>query len=111
MTVRDLLVNTKSAASANGADGAASTDEFVRVFMMPGMGHCAGGAGPDQADFMAHITSWVEKDDAPVRITARKLEGGKEPMSRPICAYPRVPRYQGRGDPNDEANFACEEGR
>jgi feruloyl esterase len=95
------------AGKATGGDGRAFTDEYLRLFMMPGMGHCRGGAGPDQADFMAAIAGWVEEDRAPARIAARKEADGKVVMTRPICPHPQVARYRGRGDTNDERSFEC----
>jgi feruloyl esterase len=95
------------AGKATGGDGKAFTDEYLRLFMMPGMGHCRGGAGPDQADFMAAIAAWVEKDEAPERIVARKLQDGQVTMTRPVCPHPQAARYRGRGDANDERNFEC----
>jgi hypothetical protein len=29
-------------------------------------------------------------------------------MTRPLCPYPQVAKYNGTGDPNDSASFACE---
>jgi len=75
--------------------------------MMPGMGHCRGGNGPDQADWMSVISGWVEKGKAPESITARKMQDGKVVTTRPLCAYPQAARYKGKGDPNDAANFEC----
>ena len=95
------------AAKATGADGQAHTDEYLRLFMMPGMGHCRGGTGPDQADFMGAITAWVEQGQSPATITARKVEDGDVTMTRPLCPHPQVARYRGRGDPNDARNFEC----
>jgi len=95
------------AAKATGGDGKAFTDDYLRLFMMPGMGHCAGGVGPDQADWMGTIAGWVEKGTAPTRIVARKQEEGKVVMTRPLCPHPQVARYKGTGDANDERNFEC----
>jgi Tannase and feruloyl esterase len=95
------------AAKATGKDGRAFTDEYLRLFMMPGMGHCRGGNGPDQADFMGAIASWVEGGQAPTEITARKEVDGKVTMTRKLCPHPQVARYKGRGDTNDEGSFEC----
>lgn len=95
------------AAKATGEDGAAYTDEYVRLFMMPGVGHCRGGAGPDRADFMSALVAWVEEGKAPERIVASKVESGEVTMTRPLCPHPQVAKYAGSGDPNDERNFQC----
>lgn len=95
------------ASKATGGNGAALTDEYLRLFMLPGVGHCRGGAGPDQADWMAALAGWVEKGEKPARITARSERDGKVVMTRPLCPHPQVARYRGRGDTNDAASFEC----
>jgi feruloyl esterase len=75
--------------------------------MMPGMGHCRGGNGPDDADWMGTISNWVEHGLPPDVITARKLQDGKVTMTRPLCPHPQAARYKGKGDTNDAANFEC----
>ncbi len=95
------------AAKATGEDGAAFTDDYLRLFMMPGVGHCRGGVGPDQADFMSALVAWVEEGKAPERIVASRVENGETTMSRPLCPHPQVGQYAGSGDPNDARNFAC----
>jgi feruloyl esterase len=89
---------------ATGTDGTAFTDEYVRLYMMPGMGHCRGGVGPDQADFISSIVDWVENDEAPTTIIATKADGS---VTRPLCPHPQVATYR-RGDVNDPASFVCE---
>jgi feruloyl esterase len=95
------------AGKATGADGKAATDEYLKLFMMPGMGHCSGGTGPDQADWMTTISNWVEKGQAPARVVASKVDAGKTVMTRPLCAHPQVAQYKGKGDTNDEKSFEC----
>ena len=86
-------------------------DDWMRLFLMPGVGHCGGGVGPDQADFLGAIERWREKGEAPAQITATRTAGrgaGAGPaMSRPLCPHPQVARYKGSGSTNDAANFAC----
>jgi feruloyl esterase len=76
----------------------------VRLFMAPNVGHCAGGRGPDQFDALMAIDAWVTTGTAPDMLLATKA---KPPMTRPLCAYPKVARYKGSGDINDAANFVC----
>ena len=94
----------EQAVTANGPDG----EDFMRLFMIPGMTHCAGGAGPDQHDPLSAIIDWVEADKAPAQMIARKIENGQVTRSRPLCPYPEVARYDGRGSIDDAANFTCE---
>lgn len=75
----------------------------VRLFLSPGVEHCAGGPGLDQFDAVAALDAWVQSGKAPhVLLTAKD----KPKMSRPVCAYPALPRYQG-GDPGNAASFEC----
>ena len=89
---------------ATGGNGAAFTDEYARLYMMPGMGHCRGGAGPDQADFMSSLVDWVENGEAPERIIASRRDGS---LTRPLCPHPQVAVHEG-GDANDAASYRCE---
>jgi hypothetical protein len=93
-------------AKANG--GLAEARKFARLFMVPGMGHCRGGVGPDQFDMLAELENWVEKDFTPDAIPAtRPARNGLPALGRPLCPYPSVERYIGQGDTNDAANFVC----
>jgi feruloyl esterase len=82
-------------------------DDWMRLFLLPGVGHCGGGPGPDQADFMAAIERWRESGAAPDRIPAAHVAGNRIDMTRPLCAYPQVARFKGTGSTNDAANFVC----
>ena len=93
-------------AAANG--GLAAVDQWSRVYMVPGMGHCQGGeATLDSFDMLSPIVEWVESDTAPTGIVAT---GSSMPgVSRPLCPYPQHPHYNGSGDMNSAANFTCKE--
>lgn len=85
-----------------------SQDAWMRLFLMPGVGHCGGGVGPDQADFLGALEAWRESGIAPDRIIAtRRPRNGLNEMSRPLCRYPQVARYSGTGSTNDAMNFTC----
>ena len=85
----------------------AETQDFFRLFMVPGMGHCRGGPGPDRFDGLTALEQWVEEAVAPERIIASKLEDGEVVRTRPLCPYPQVARWNGTGSTDDAANFAC----
>ncbi len=95
----------EQAVAANGPNGR----DFMRLFMVPGMAHCGGGVGPDQNDAVTAVIDWVEKDTAPDAIVARKIVDGDVKRSRPLCPYPEVARYKGRGSPDDASSFECRE--
>jgi feruloyl esterase len=87
--------------------GVAQTENSMRLFAMPGMGHCMGGAGCDTFDKLGELDKWVETGRAPERIVASKVDGGKVVRTHPLCAYPAVARYKGTGSTDDAANFVC----
>ena len=83
-------------------------DDWMRLFLMPGMGHCRGGVGPDQADFLGALEKWREAGQAPAQITAsRAASQGRTEMTRPLCPYPQVAKYTGSGSTDDAKNFMC----
>jgi Tannase and feruloyl esterase len=84
-----------------------SNAEWVRLFMVPGMGHCGGGEGPNTFDMMAPLESWVERGSVPDRIVASRINAGKTERTRPLCAYPQVARYSGAGSIDAAASFVC----
>ena len=81
--------------------------DFARMFMLPGVLHCAGGPGPDQADWAAVIDGWVDKGHAPERVIASKMAKGSTTRTRPLCVYPQRAVYSGTGGIDDEKNFVC----
>ena len=83
------------------------TGDFLRLFMVPGMGHCRGGAGPSDFDPLSALDLWVTKGVAPDRIVATRSTNGATDRSRPLCPYPQVARWKGSGSTDDAANFAC----
>ncbi len=85
----------------------AAVADYARLFMLPGVLHCGGGAGPDVVDWPAAIADWVEHGKAPERLVARKISNGAPTRSRPVCAYPRHAEYKGSGSTGDEGNFVC----
>jgi feruloyl esterase len=94
-------------AVARKMGGYDKTRDFFRLFMAPGMGHCAGGPGPNQIDALTALENWVEKGVAPETLLATKSTGGKVERTRPLCPYPQVARYKGTGSIDDAASFSC----
>jgi feruloyl esterase len=104
--------------------GAGRTRSFVRLYMVPGMQHCSGGAapnsfgqgGPPQGDPRSNIAAslerWVEDGVAPGPIVATLYKTGTNPASgivrtRPLCPYPQVAKWNGTGSADEAANFTC----
>ncbi|MDE3105736.1 MAG: tannase/feruloyl esterase family alpha/beta hydrolase, partial [Acidobacteriota bacterium] len=99
----DLVRYYRELEAANG--GRQRTQEFARLFLVPGMNHCSGGPALDNFDALGTLQQWVEQDKAPARIvaTGRAFPG----RSRPLCPYPQYAQYDGKGNPEDAASFAC----
>jgi feruloyl esterase len=85
----------------------AKQDDWMRLYMEPGMGHCGGGIGPDQFNKMGVIERWRESGQAPEAIPASHVTGSTVDMTRPLCPYPQEAVYKGVGSTNDAANFSC----
>ena len=106
--------------------GIATTEDFFRLFMVPGMTHCMGGPGAnafgqifglpalkDDADHsvVRALERWVEDGNVPERIIATKYlnespEQGVE-ATRPLCPYPQVSFYPGSGNPLSAQYYEC----
>jgi feruloyl esterase len=84
---------------------------FYRLFMAPGMAHCSGGPGPNSFDMQAALEQWVQRGIAPEEVLATHSTNGVVDRLRPLCPYPKVAVYKGKGDTNDAANFACRDPR
>jgi feruloyl esterase len=76
----------------------------TRLFLAPGVYHCRGGPGADQLNLLTALDHWVEHGQAPSTLTATREDGA---LTRPVCAYPALPRYKGQGDPNSADSFVC----
>jgi feruloyl esterase len=104
--------------------GARETDAFVKLYMVPGMQHCAGGPGPDsfgqngptqnadpQHNIQSALEQWVEKAIAPSSIIAAKYGTDESQMrtnmTRPLCPYPQAAMWTGTGSTDDAVNFVC----
>ena len=110
-----------AAAVNHGRTDLGQTREFYRLFMVPGMQHCGGGAGADtfgaaisatpadtQHSLELSLEQWVEKGAAPGTIIATKYGPNRTiNMTRPLCPYPQSLKYDGTGDTNSAASFVC----
>jgi feruloyl esterase len=101
-----------------------ATQDFYRLFMVPGMSHCAGGIGATSFgnvpfgphdlghDVVSALEQWVEKGVAPNQIIATGFVGGDPTKgvetTRPLCPYPEEAMYKGTGDTNTATSFTCQ---
>jgi feruloyl esterase len=91
----------------NSISALRDTKEFYRLFMVPGMQHCAGGPGTTRFDALTALEQWVEQNKAPEQILAAHVAAGQIDRTRPLCAYPQEAKYKGAGSTDDAANFTC----
>jgi pimeloyl-ACP methyl ester carboxylesterase len=95
-------------------------EDFVRLYELPGMGHCSGGPATDQADFITPLVAWVEQSAAPRSVVASARGAGNvggvnaevpavwaANRTRPLCPYPSVAFYKGSGDVESASSFEC----
>jgi feruloyl esterase len=87
--------------------GTAKIADSIRLFMVPGMGHCEGGEGPNRFDTVSAIERWVETGKTPDQILASHTSNGTVDRTRPLCPYPQVATYKGTGSTDDATNFVC----
>jgi hypothetical protein len=106
--------------------GAKRLSQSARLFLAPGMMHCAGGPGPDvlnsasgglrvplpdaDYDLFRALVEWREKGRAPDAVIATKYSGDGTAgirLQRPVCAYPRQARYAGSGSTAAASSFTC----
>jgi feruloyl esterase len=125
----DKVIDAQGRGKASGVSrGAADrqaleqTQKFFRLFLAPGVGHCAGGPGPNEFgqrggdgdaehDIVVALEQWVEKGVAPARLVATKFADDDRAkaakMTRPLCPFPAVAKYDGKGSTDTAASFTC----
>lgn len=90
-------------------------DDAARLFMLPGVAHCAGGHGPDVIDYIEELDRWSGSGEAPERIVLTKYDTpfalvglpANALRTKPVCAWPKSAHYKGTGAIDDEASFVC----
>jgi feruloyl esterase len=100
----------------------ADAQKDARLFMMPGMGHCGGGPGPNEWDKLPVLTKWVEDGQVPDYIVAVHRSSTRDEQTpgpvtneRKLCPYPEKAVYSGpsggQNDPKNwkQENFTCRE--
>jgi len=87
--------------------GRDDTRRAVRLYMVPGMIECNGGPGTDTFDLLGVMRRWVEQKQAPQEVLASRVEHGKVIRTRPLCPYPQVATYSGRGSTDAASSFTC----
>jgi feruloyl esterase len=85
--------------------GRKQTDEFFRLFLVPGVHHCGGGPGLVEFDALTALEQWVEHGQAPEQLIASRSNAGVIERSRPVYPYPVLARYSGSGDAKNASSF------
>jgi len=103
--------------------GREATSAFARLFMVPGMDHCALGGGAWSVDFLSYLDEWADEGKAPDQLVAHRpilpsdpaaafARIGRYPVpapeiefSRPLYPYPQRYHYKGKGDTSQESSF------
>jgi feruloyl esterase len=115
-SVEDTVTWYRGVDRRSGGDA----ESFVRLYRVPGMGHCSGGPAADQFDLVSPLVAWVERGQAPGSVVAQARGAGNAggvnaevpagwaaDRTRPLCPYPTVARYTGRGDIDRATSFRC----
>lgn len=105
-----LVETTKLRERTDAATSLKATQKSARLFMVPGMGHCSGGPGPDSFDGVGALDAWVNDGVAPEKLIASHVVNGAATFSRPLCPYPQEAEYTGAGDRNQATNWVCASG-
>jgi feruloyl esterase len=88
--------------------GIKATQDFYRLYMVPGLDHCQGGVGATEIDYLAALELWVEQGKAPGALIAKGRETDAAGLRRPVYAYPARAKYLRRRDPYDPSSFVAE---
>ena len=112
--------DTETWYQALDAENNGNAADFAQFYPVPGMGHCRGGQSTDQFDMLTPLVAWVEKGEKPQQVIAAargagNLGGVNEELpaswsatrTRPLCPYPEVATYSGKGDVENANSFFC----
>jgi hypothetical protein len=86
--------------------GQSAVDAFARYYEVPGYGHAVSSQFNATWDSLTALDAWVEGGVAPANQVTRDTVGVPG-RTRPLCDYPKWPRYNGSGDVNAAASFSC----
>jgi len=105
-SARDTLNYYRDMAAEHG--GLARVSRWSKLYLVPGMGHCRGGERAlDTFNMLPALVEWVESGVEPRKITAWSSSASE--TRRPLCPYPGVSQYRGKGDINLASSFECRE--
>jgi feruloyl esterase len=85
--------------------GRKQTEEFFRLFLVPGVHHGGGGPGLTDFDALTALENWVEKGAAPEKLITCRSSNAIVQGCRPVFPYPVLAHYAGKGDPKQADSF------
>jgi feruloyl esterase len=110
------------------AGGDAQTQQFLRMYNIPGMAHSSQGRAStvsgnnnvvpmpmlpgnanqnptrEQDPLFSALVDWVESGQAPEQMVIRSRDNG---TAYPICVYPKKTTWNGSGSAKEVANYSC----
>jgi len=108
----DILVSTRATQAyyqrLQAQMGHAAVHSFVRYYEVPGFGHAVSTDFNAGWDSLTALENWAEQGTAP-QAQVVSDSAGVPGRTRPLCDYPKWPRYKGSGDINLAASFSCTE--
>ncbi|KAF2848709.1 tannase-domain-containing protein [Plenodomus tracheiphilus IPT5] len=87
--------------------GAHRVDDYFRLFLAPGLGHCGGGIGAQLKDPLGALVDWVEHDTPPETLDAEMIDSEGELVTKDICAWPAKSKYMGIGNAKRASSWSC----
>ncbi|GID66889.1 tannase [Actinoplanes cyaneus] len=87
--------------------GNTEVNDFYRLFLLPGVDHCAGGTGPQAVDPLGALVTWVEKGRTPATLATATTNADGKAVTRNACPFPQMARYTGHGDTASAASYRC----
>jgi hypothetical protein len=108
--VHDVLVSTRATEQyyqrLQSRLGLAEVDSFVRYYEIPGFGHAVSTTFNATWDSLTALEQWAEHDVAPANQVV--TDSFRTPTrNRPLCDYPKWPRYNGTGNNTLATSFTC----
>src|SRR2546423_3944238 len=104
--------------------GRSLVDNFMQLYIVPGMGHCGSGEAPNdfgqwvrpnadpQHSMLKALERWVENGERPTSVVATQWRKDGDTATgvlrtRPLCPYPQQARRTGAGNENDWSSYSC----
>ncbi len=94
------------------------TQEFARLYLLPGVGHCGGGKGAAVVDYLTALERWVERGEAPDVLVGYHIRGEVDPgaarfpidpaqvdFTRAYYPHPAFAHFTGKGAASDHKNW------